>query len=65
MLFQFNLRKWMQMKTRTGIEQTEEEKKETEKAFLDIEESIQNIDTEEEKKNPYAKYKKLKQQELF
>lgn len=55
----------MQMKTRIGIEQTEEEKKETEKAFLDIEESIQNIDTEEEKKNPYAKYKKLKQQELF
>lgn len=56
------------MKTRPGEPMTEENKKEWEKAFSDIEESISKIDEEEkekERKNPYAKYKKLKQQDLF
>lgn len=55
------------MKIRPGEPMTEENKKEWEKAFMDIEESISKIDDEgeNEKKNPYAKYKKLKQQDLF
>lgn len=50
---------------RPGRDLTPEEKKEHEQAFKDIEESIKNIDVEREKKNPYAKYLKLKQQDLF
>ena len=44
---------------------TEEEKAEWKKAFTDIEESIEEMDLQEEKKNPNAKYLRLKQQSLF
>lgn len=53
------------MKTRGGIPMTEEERAEWQKAFKDIEESIDNMDLQEDSKNPYAKYLRLKQQELF
>ena len=44
---------------------TEEAKAEWEKAFTDIEESIEEMDLREEEANPNAKYMKLKQQSLF
>ena len=44
---------------------TEEAKKEWEQAFIDIEESIEEMELREEKQNPNAKYLRLKQQELF
>ena len=44
---------------------TEESKAEWVKAFTDIEESIENLELEEGKKNPYSKYLKMKQQNLF
>lgn len=44
---------------------TEEEKAEWQKAFTDIEESIDNMVLQEEKSNPNAKYLRMKQQELF
>ena len=44
---------------------TEEALKEWQKAFTDIEESIEHMELEEEKKNPYSKYLRMKQQELF
>ena len=44
---------------------TEEAKKELEQAFIDIEESIENMDLQAEQQNPNAKYLRLKQQELF
>jgi hypothetical protein len=53
------------MKTREGLPMTEEEKAEWKKAFTDIEESIEEMDLQEEKKNPNAKYLRLKQQSLF
>lgn len=53
------------MKTRKGIPMTEEERAEWQKAFKDIEESIEKMDLQEDNKNPYAKYLRLKQQELF
>lgn len=53
------------MKSIPGKEMSEESLKEWEQAFKDIDESIKKIDTDEEKQNPYAKYKKLKQQNLF
>ena len=48
-----------------GIPMTEESKAEWEQAFIDIDESIEEMDLREEQNNPYAKYKKLKQQDLF
>ena len=44
---------------------TEEAKMEWEQAFIDIEESIEEMELREEKQNPNAKYLRLKQQELF
>lgn len=44
---------------------TEEALKEWQKAFTDIEESIEEMDLREEKENPNAKYLRMKQQELF
>lgn len=51
-------------KTRPGIPMTEDAVKEWEKAFIDIEESIEAMYEAEEKLNPNAKYMRLKQQEL-
>ena len=48
------------MQTRKGIPMTEESKAEWVKAFTDIEESIENLELEEGKKNPYSKYLKMK-----
>ena len=53
------------MKTRSGIPMTEDALKEWQQSFIDIEESIREMDLQEEKINPYAKYKNLKQQDLF
>lgn len=53
------------MQNRKGIPMTEEAKKEWEQAFIDIEESIEEMELREEKQNPNAKYLRLKQQELF
>ncbi len=53
------------MQTRKGIPMTEDEVKEWQKAFSDIEESIENLDLREEQNNPNAKYLRMKQQELF
>lgn len=55
------------MKTRSGLPMTEEALKEHEQAFVDIEESIEQIDEDEiDCPNPeYKKYMKMKQQELF
>lgn len=50
---------------RKGLPMTEEAKKELEQAFIDIEESIENMDLQAEQQNPNAKYLRLKQQELF
>jgi len=53
------------MKNKSGIPMTEEAKKEWEQAFKDIEECIEMLDLQESMNNPYAKYLKLKQQDLF
>ena len=53
------------LKVREGIPMTEEALKEWEKAFTDIEESIEELDLREEKENPNAKYLRMKQQDLF
>lgn len=44
---------------------TEEALKEWQKAFTDIEESIEEMDLREEQHNPNAKYLRMKQQCLF
>ena len=44
---------------------TEEALKEWQQAFIDIEESIEQMDLREEKENPNAKYLRMKQQDLF
>ena len=44
---------------------TEEARAEWLKAFKDIEESIENLELEEGAKNPYSKYLRMKQQDLF
>lgn len=44
---------------------SEEALKEWQKAFTDIEESIEEMDLQEEKENPNAKYLRMKQQDLF
>jgi hypothetical protein len=52
------------LKAREGIPMTEEEKKEWEQAFIDIEESIVGLDYP--KADPEnLKYLRMKQQELF
>jgi len=53
------------MKTRQGIPMTEEALKEWQQAFIDIEESIEEMDLREEQNNPNAKYLRLRQQSLF
>ena len=53
------------LKSRPGIPMTEESRAEWVKAFTDIEESIENLELEEGKKNPYSKYLRMKQQDLF
>ena len=53
------------MKNRQGIPMSEEAKKEWQQAFIDIEESIEEMDLREEQQNPNAKYLRMKQQDLF
>ena len=53
------------MKTRPGIPMTEEELEEWKQAFIDIEESIEQLEVEQGTKNPYSKYLRMKQQSLF
>ena len=53
------------MLKRSGEPMSEEALKEWQKAFTDIEESIEEMDLREEKENPNAKYLRMKQQELF
>lgn len=53
------------MKIRPGLPMSEEELEEWKKAFIDIEESIENIELEEGMKNPYSRYLRMKQQSLF
>ena len=53
------------LKTRPGIPMTEEEQAEWKKAFTDIEESIEQMDLQEDQTNPNAKYLRMKQQSLF
>lgn len=53
------------MKSTKGIPMTEESKAEWQQAFIDIEESIEEMELREEQQNPNAKYLRLKQQELF
>ncbi len=53
------------MNSRKGLPMSEVEEKEWQQAFIDIEESIEQIDVVEGKDNPYAQYLKMKQQELF
>lgn len=55
----------MQAKVRQGLPMTEESKAEWEKAFKDIEESIEEMDLREEQNNPNVKYLRMKQQSLF
>ena len=50
--------------TSKTILMTEQSLKEHYQAFQDVEESIENLEQEELKKNPKSKYLKLKQQEL-
>lgn len=51
------------MQSRKGIEMTEEEKAEWQKAFIDIEESIDSLYSEKEIER--CKYLRMKQQKLF
>ena len=51
------------MQNRKGIPMTDEEKAEWQKAFTDIEESIDSLYVDEEKQK--LKYLRMKQQELF
>ena len=53
------------LKARPGIPMTEEEQAEWKKAFTDIEESIEQMDLQEDQTNPNAKYLRMKQQSLF
>ena len=53
------------MLKRKGEPMTEEALKEWQKAFTDIEESIEEMDLREEKENTNAKYLRMKQQSLF
>ena len=51
------------LKNRNGIQMTEEEKTEWKNAFIDIEESIDNLYNADEKTK--LGYLRMKQQELF
>lgn len=53
------------LKARPGLPMNEEEVNEWKQAFIDIEESIENIELEEGMKNPYSRYLRMKQQDLF
>ena len=53
------------MLKRPGEPMSEEALKEWQKAFTDIEESIEQLDLCEEKERPNAKYLRMKQQDLF
>ena len=53
------------LKARPGLPMTEEELAEWKKAFIDIEESIEQLELEEGMKNPYSRYLRMKQQSLF
>ena len=53
------------MLKRPGEPMSEEALKEWQRAFTDIEESIEEMDLREDAENPNAKYLRLKQQELF
>lgn len=53
------------LKAREGLPMSEEEVNEWKQAFIDIEESIENIELEEGTKNPYSRYLRMKQQSLF
>ena len=53
------------IKSRQGLPMTEESLNEWKQAFIDIEESIEEMELREEQQNPNAKYLRLKQQELF
>ena len=55
----------MTLKTREGLPMTEAALKEWQQAFIDIEESIEKLDLQEDAKNPNAKYLRMKQQDLF
>ena len=54
----------MENKKHEGKPMSDEALQEYEKAFQDINECIDGLDKEEEKVHPYAKYMKLRQQEL-
>ena len=53
------------MLKRPGEPMSEEALKEWQQTFIDIEESIEEMDLREEKENPNAKYLRMKQQDLF
>ena len=53
------------MLKRKGEPMTEEALKEWQKAFTDIQESVEEMDLREEQQNPNAKYLRMKQQALF
>ena len=53
------------LKARKGLPMSEEEHNEWVNAFKDIEESIEQLELEEGKINPYSEYLKMKQQDLF
>lgn len=53
------------LKARPGLPMTEEELNEWKQAFIDIEESIEQLELEEGMKNPYSRYLRMKQQSLF
>ena len=55
----------MKAKNRPGLPMSEESLKEWQQAFIDIEESIEKLDLQEDVKKPNAKYLRLKQQDLF
>ena len=48
-----------------GIPMTEDALKEWQQAFIDIEESIEQLELREDETNPNAKYLRIKQQSLF
>ena len=53
------------MQVRKGLPMSEESRREWEKAFIDIEKSIEQLDFENWKENTNAKYLRMKQQTLF
>lgn len=52
------------LKARPGLPMTDEEVKEWQQTFIEIEECIEHID-DEDSNTPYAKYMRMKQQYLF